>query len=107
MCANVKNKYGVNVLEKDVEGYLKRQCSKHGMLCYKFNSPGRTGVPDRIIVFAGMIFFVECKAPAGKLTPNQVANHAELFKQGVTVCVVKSFFEVDTLLSGIKKLLNA
>ena len=107
MSGNTKNKYGVNILEKDVEQYLKRQCTKFGMLCFKFNSPGKVGVPDRIIIFAGMVFFVECKAPAGKITPNQVSVHMEMLKQGVTVSIVRTFAEVDNLLSVIKSIANA
>lgn len=107
MSVITKNKYGLNILEKDIEQYLKRQCTKFGMLCFKFNSPGKVGVPDRIIIFSGMVFFVECKAPAGKVTPNQASVHAEMLKRGVTVSTVKTFAEVDALLSVIISIANA
>jgi hypothetical protein len=36
------------VREKVIENYLCEEAKKIGGLCYKFTSPGRRGVPDRI-----------------------------------------------------------
>lgn len=38
---------------------------------YKFTSPGRRNVPDRLCVVPGLVFFVEVKAPGKVPTPAQ------------------------------------
>lgn len=53
-------------LEKDIEKSLCRMVGRHGGLCLKWVSPGRAGVPDRIILLPGRrILFVELKRPKG------------------------------------------
>lgn len=53
-------------LEKDIEKSLCRMVGRHGGLCLKWVSPGRAGVPDRIILLPGRrILFVELKRPEG------------------------------------------
>lgn len=48
--------------ESKLERYLVKRCRKLGILCYKFVSPGRRGVPDRILLFQGKVVFLELKA---------------------------------------------
>lgn len=58
--------------EKSLEQYLKRKVENKGGLFYKFTSPGRNGVPDRIVITdQGDVYFVELKAPGKKLRPLQ------------------------------------
>ena len=53
--------------EKDIERKLKKKIERLGCLCLKFESPGFTGVPDRIILMpGGEVVFVELKAPGKK-----------------------------------------
>lgn len=57
------------MLEKDIEKKLKANVKKLncGALCLKFESPGFTGVPDRIILLPGAkVIFVELKKPGKK-----------------------------------------
>ncbi|MDJ0905388.1 MAG: hypothetical protein QNI96_05170 [Woeseiaceae bacterium] len=61
------------ITEKDLERYLVRQCKKHGVLCYKFSSPARRGVPDRVLIHNGTVLFLELKAPGKK--PTQLQRH--------------------------------
>lgn len=50
------------MLEKDIEGKLRKKVNATGALCLKFESPGCTGVPDRIILLPGAkVIFVETK----------------------------------------------
>ncbi len=71
------------MLEKDVEGYLKRQVKdKLNGLALKFVSPGFNGVPDRIVLLPGArIVFIETKAPGKKLRKlqNWVCNKIREF----------------------------
>lgn len=58
--------------EKDIERKLKKRVEALGCLCLKFESPGFTGVPDRIILMpGGEVFFVELKALGKKERPRQ------------------------------------
>lgn len=54
-------------IEKKVVDYAKAK----GCLVYKFVSPSQRGVPDRIFIRGGEIFFVEFKAPGKKPTKLQ------------------------------------
>jgi len=53
-------------LEKDVEQMLVCHVERAGGQCLKWVSPGRSGVPDRIVLLpGGVIAFVELKRPEG------------------------------------------
>lgn len=55
------------MLEKNIEGKLRDQVKQLGGLCLKFESPGYTGVPDRVILLPGAkVIFVETKQPGKK-----------------------------------------
>lgn len=86
--------------ERDIEAYLVTRCRNVGALCYKWVSPGRVGVPDRICVFPdGRVVFVELKAPGKKPTRAQLREHARLREYGQKVVVVDSIESVDGLFS--------
>jgi hypothetical protein len=56
--------------EKDIESYLRDQVKKIKGIAYKFESPGNSGVPDRLVLLPdGKIYFVELKAPGKKPRP--------------------------------------
>lgn len=74
------------VLESTIEKGLIRECKKLGWFCFKFTSPGRRSVPDRIVITDwGRIFFVELKAPGKVESKNQLREHKKLRNQGCTV----------------------
>ena len=72
------------------------------MMAYKFVSPGRAGVPDRIFLtpHGGKVFFVEFKAPEGKLRPLQENEHRVIRKHGHDVHVVDSVLEGKQLIDS-------
>lgn len=72
--------------EKDIERKLKKRVEALGCLCLKFESPGFTGVPDRMVLMpGGEMFFVETKAPGKKERPRQTYVQDQLRKLGFIV----------------------
>lgn len=88
--------------EADIEGYLRSRVTRLGGRSYKFVSPSTCGVPDRIVVApGGQVWFVEVKAPRGKLSRLQKLVIDDLQSMGAQVAVVYDKAEVDALLSNI------
>lgn len=72
--------------EKDIERKLKKRVEALGCLCLKFESPGFTGVPDRMVLMpGGEMFFVETKAPGKKERPRQEYVQRQLRALGFIV----------------------
>ena len=72
--------------EGKVEQYLVQQVEKRGGKAYKWVSPGRRGVPDRIIVLPqAMPIFAEIKDGKARLDPVQqtVCNELTMLDQDV------------------------
>ena len=75
------------MIENDVEKYLIRQVKAIDGLCWKWVSPGRRGVPDRIVMLpGGGVYFVELKAPGKTERPDQVFVQKKLRSTGCVVC---------------------
>ena len=66
------------ITEKEIENYLVRKVRSYGGRTYKFISPTAAGVPARIVLLAGRVFFVEVKRPDGELSLRQVLRLMEL-----------------------------
>ena len=85
------------MLEKHIEAKVCDYAKQRGLLVYKFTSPARAAVPDRLFVLpGGRVFFIEFKREGQKPTPAQTREHARLWAHGVTVCVV------DNVLDGLR-----
>lgn len=79
------------VREDVIEKHLVNEVKKAGGIAYKFVSPGRRAVPDRLVLLpGGKVIFVECKAPGEKPRPDQLREHARLFALGHQVVVLDS-----------------
>jgi hypothetical protein len=57
--------------ESKIEQALRNEVIKLGGLCLKFKTGQFSGVPDRIILLKGKVWFVELKAPDGVLSHRQ------------------------------------
>ncbi len=71
-------------IEKDVCDYAKSK----GWLVYKFVSPSNRGVPDRIFMRHGKMFFIEFKATGKHPTKLQEKKARDIQKQLFGVYVV-------------------
>lgn len=86
------------MLEKDIENLVCRYARGEDVTAYKFNSPARAAVPDRLMlakiplilrpVIAKYIRFVEMKREGAKPTAAQTREHTRLRALGFTVEVV-------------------
>ena len=93
-----------NLLEKDIEKYLRVEIKKIGGIAYKLVSPGNLGVPDRLVLLPnGKIYFVELKAPGGKLRPTQVAQHRRISNLGFMVLTLDSKEAVNGFMNKIQE----
>jgi len=92
------------MLEKHIEKYLVDQVRKAGGIAYKFTSPARRGVPDRLVVLPpGKIVFVELKRPGGKLTTLQRLEQSKLLNRG---CVVETFDSKESIDEFLSKTIS-
>ncbi len=80
-----------NPLEKEIEAHIVTYAKSKGILVYKFTSPSKRSVPDRIFVLpGGRVFFMELKRLGQHPTPGQRVEINKLQLQGATVYVVDS-----------------
>lgn len=88
--------------EAEIERELKRKVEDLGGLCLKWVSPGNRGVPDRIVIHDGNVYFVELKRPGGKLSPLQEHMRREIQKRLCNVHVIANGEDLDDFLWFMK-----
>ena len=89
--------------EAQIEAAACRWAKEQGWLVYKFTSPARRSVPDRMFIQGGHTVFIEFKRPGGKLTEGQVREIKRLQNAGASVHVCYSVQEAkEVLLYGSK-----
>lgn len=77
------------MLEKLIEAKVCDYAKTQNVLVYKFTSPSRMAVPDRMFVRPdGVIFFIEFKRAGQKPTPAQEREHTRMRGHKVNVFVV-------------------
>lgn len=92
------------ILEKDIEAFVCKYAVGKGLLVYKFTSPSRSNVPDRLFILPnGEFFLVEFKRLGGKPTPAQEREHARLSGHNVNVYVVDNKEQGVELVDQIMK----
>lgn len=58
------------------------------------------GIPDRCILWNGHAYFLECKAPKGRLSPAQEEMFVRIEDAGCDVGVVRSVEDAERILIG-------
>jgi len=76
------------MLEKDIEKKVCEYARSKGCLAYKFTSPNRAAVPDRLFIYKGKVWFIEFKAPGKKPTAPQLREHSILATHYLDVFVI-------------------
>lgn len=89
------------MLEKDIEKKVCDYAKERGLLVYKFTSPARAAVPDRLFVLpTGKMFFVEFKRTGQKPTPAQEREHTRLRGHNVPVYVIDNVIDGRIVIDG-------
>jgi hypothetical protein len=93
------------MLEKQIEAKVCEYAKERGLLVYKFTSPARAAVPDRLFILPnGKMFFVEFKREGEKPTPAQEREHHRLRQHKVNVWVIDNVIDgkemVDFMVMG-------
>ena len=89
--------------EKDIEKALVSAVKSFDGVCWKFVSPGISGVPDRIILMPnGRIAFVELKAPGKEMRPVQVRRKRQLEALGFRVYCIDCKEQIMEVLNEIR-----
>lgn len=77
------------MLESEIEKKVCDYAKERGFLVYKFTSPNRAAVPDRMFVHpGGHVFMIEFKRMGQKPTVPQEREHTRLRENGISVYVI-------------------
>mgnify|MGYP002639326074 CR=1 FL=1 len=94
---NIPNKKTNNIgvmKESQIESAVCKHAQNKGLLAYKLTSPGRSGVPDRLMITPdGKVFMIEFKTPTGRLSALQINELRRLSEHNIPVYVVKNVVE--------------
>lgn len=89
------------MLESKIEAHLVKRVKEIGGTAYKFTSPQRRSVPDRLVLLpGGRTAFIECKATGQTPTEAQAREHSRLWALGFPVLVLDSIEGVETFITG-------
>lgn len=93
------------MLEKQIEADVCAYARNKGVLAYKFTSPARAAVPDRLFIAPdGRMWFCEFKREGQKPTSAQDREHTRLRQQKVNVFVIDNVIEgklmIDVMVMG-------
>ena len=91
-------------MEAKLEKKLSDKVIALGGQSFKWVSPNKRGVPDRIIFIpGGRIYFVETKFGRNGLSPQQRLIHRILLKLGIVVITIANEDELNTFILCLKK----
>lgn len=90
--------------EKTIEEYLTWAVELAGGVTFKFRSPSQRGVADRIVCLPdGSVYFVELKAPNGRLSPLQKVFASVMRQLNQRYMVIWDTEQVDAFIASISK----
>ena len=90
--------------EAAIERYFVAQVKALGGQAYKFTSPAHRGVADRVVCLpSGSTWFVELKAPGGRLSELQKVFQSDMARLGQNYACLWSKEHVDGFIKGVTK----
>lgn len=60
----------------------------------------KKGIPDLVVIYGGVTVWFEIKSPTGRLSADQIAQHAAMREAGARVYVVRSVEDVKAVFAG-------
>lgn len=103
-CTSANEKKGDGLMGKPegiIENYLIKLSKIHDAICWKFVSPGQRGVPDRIVIHDGQVYFIELKSETGTLSETQKLKINTLKKHKANVYVMNAKEQIDKFFKKI------
>ena len=95
------------MLEKQIEEKVCDYAREKRMLAYKFTSPARAAVPDRLFVTpSGKVFFAEFKRKGQKPTVPQEREHHKLRQNKAEVWVIDNIESGKEMIDHYEQLTN-
>ena len=89
--------------ESTIEKHLVAQVKALGGMAYKFVSPAHRGVADRVVCLPdGQTWFVELKAPGGRLSPLQKHFQSEMARMNQNYACLWSTEHVEEWINDRK-----
>ena len=98
---------GAEVLEKQIEAKVCDYAKTKGMMVYKFTSPARAAVPDRLFICKGRVFFIEFKREGQKPTAAQEREHHRLRQHQINVFAVDSVEQGKSTINTMLQIIEA
>jgi hypothetical protein len=90
--------------ESAIERYFVQTVTRMGGIAYKFRALNRKGVSDRIACLPdGSVWFVEIKAPNGRLSPLQQLFARDMARLNQNYACLWRKSEIDEWASGLTK----
>ncbi len=94
------------MLEKQIEQKVCDYAKSKGVLAYKFTSPARAAVPDRMFIYKGRVFFIEFKREGQKPTPAQEREHNRMRQHEINVFVVDNVTEGEFVIATMMQMIE-
>ena len=93
--------YDLQMLEKNIEAHLVKRVKALGGVAYKFTSPARRGVADRVVCLPdGQTWFVELKTEGGRLSPLQKVFAADMARMNQKYVCLWNKEQVDEFITS-------
>ena len=87
--------------EGQVAAALIKAVEARGGFIRKLKWENRIGAPDYLVVFCGVVSFVETKAPGKRVRPSQAAEFRRLGEAGIHVLVLDSVDRAEVLAEAL------
>ena len=90
--------------ESTIEKHLVTQVKALGGMAYKFTSPAHRGVADRVVCLPdGQTWFVELKAPGGRLSELQKIFAEDMARMNQRYACLWNKEQVDAFITAISR----
>ena len=76
------------MLESRIQRNIIKKVEKLGGLAYKLHTNSVSGLPDLVILYEGLVFFVEVKQPTGVVSKRQKYMHEKFRSVGHEVYIL-------------------